>query len=413
MGENKACDPTLKVVAVKVLSERGSTRATFYPQSNKIVTLRQRTHVAWLDSISEIMVATYDHASEEWGSTVKVGTGQDNHGGPALTCDSEGYLHIIFGPHSGPFQHCRSARPNDASQWIKLPDFGNNATYPSVVCDEKNTVHIIYRGGNNPRKLIYQRRPNRGLWSAPRILARAPIKSGYTHYHCELAIGPDHTLHVAYDIYFNGAATCAGHMVSANRGDTWTLADGSQLVLPVTPETDAFFKRAEPTLRTFNIACDTQGHPWISVKGPEGIELYHHDRKRWEAIQLARTLPSEVAADQLSGYVSMTLDSKDGLYVMTSLADGIVLLHSANKGQSFQLLPVFPRDENMPHRGPNIERPTGHHRVDVPWLMFCTGEKGPDCFGEGLWNVTRAVRLTTTTESRKSSADGDQSRRGP
>ena len=400
-GVNEARDPTLEVAAIKVLSERGSTRATFYPQSNKIVTLQQKTHVAWLDSISEIMVATCDHACGEWGSAVKVGTGQDNHGGPALTCDSEGYLHIIFGPHHGPFQHHRSARPNNASQWIKLPTFGENATYPSVVCDEKDTLHIIYRGGSDPRKLIYQRRPKGGPWSVPRILAQAPIKSGYTHYHCELAIAPNNTLHVAYDIYFNGTATCAGHLMSVNRGDTWSLADGSPLDLPVTPETDAFFKRAEPTLRTFNITCDMQGQPWISVTGPQGLELYHHDGKRWNVIPLARTVPPEVAVDQLGGYISMTVDSKNRLYVMTTLAGNVVLLYSVDKGRTFRLLRVFPRDENLPHRGPNIERPTGHHRVDVPWLLFCTGEKGPDCFGKGLYNVTRAVRLTTTAGIRE------------
>ena len=35
------------------LSENGSGRATAYADYNKIITLEDKTHVAWLDSISE------------------------------------------------------------------------------------------------------------------------------------------------------------------------------------------------------------------------------------------------------------------------------------------------------------------------------------------------------------------------
>jgi len=387
----------LAVASVKQLSARGSTRATFYPQSNKVVTLDGRTHVGWLDSISEIMVAGYDHGSGRWDESVKVGTGYDNHGGPALTCDSEGYLHIIFGPHHGPFQHCRSVRPNDSSTWTKLPDFGENATYPSIVCDEADTLHMIYRGGGGAPKLLYQRKPKGGQWTSPRVLARAPIESGYTHYHCELAIAPDRrTLHVAYDIYYGKTAKCAGHMMSVDRGNTWTLADGSPLKLPVMPEADAFIARAEPTLRTWSMVCDSKGRPWISVKLPEELRLYHHDGKEWRWLVPARLTSPELGAGKLGGYIPMTVDAHDRLYVMATLAGSVVVLFSPDQGKSFQLLHVCPPHEKLPHRGMNMERSTGHHRVDVPWLLFCTGEKGKDCYGKGLFNLTQVVRLSVT-----------------
>ena len=55
----------LEIAQAKRLSEHGSTRATRYSGTNKIVTIGGKTHVAWLDSISHTMVATYDHASGE------------------------------------------------------------------------------------------------------------------------------------------------------------------------------------------------------------------------------------------------------------------------------------------------------------------------------------------------------------
>lgn len=143
----------LSATGVKLLSERGSTRATRYATANKIVTLGRKTHVAWLDSISRTMVASFDRESQSWSQPVHVGEGTDNHGGPALTCDSGGFLHIIFGPHAGePFQHSRSARPNDSTEWVRLPRFGVHPTYPSLVCDPDDTLHLVYRGGKERRQ---------------------------------------------------------------------------------------------------------------------------------------------------------------------------------------------------------------------------------------------------------------------
>ena len=80
------------MASIKRLSVHGSTRAARYAAANKIVTLKGKTHVTWLDSVTQTMVATYDHATRTWADAVKVGDGKDNHGGPALTRDSEGHL---------------------------------------------------------------------------------------------------------------------------------------------------------------------------------------------------------------------------------------------------------------------------------------------------------------------------------
>ncbi|MFQ5810465.1 MAG: BNR-4 repeat-containing protein [Armatimonadota bacterium] len=380
----------LRVASSKVLSERGSTRATFYSQSNKIVTLDGKTHVAWLDSISEILIATYTHATGTWSPPIKVGTGVDNHSGPALLCDSQGYLHIIFGPHTGPFQYCISARPNDAAEWVKQEDFGVEGTYPSAVLDSDDTLHIIYRGGAGAvRRLVYQRKPKAGPWSDLTELAASPLKSGYTHYHSALTIAGDQALHVAYDIYYNGAAKCAGHLVSRDRGDTWTLADGSRVELPVTPSADAFFRRTDEALKVSSVVCDSRGHPWISVTGPE---LWHHDGERWlltrpEGVEELPPAEGPFAPGPLG------IDSRDRLYWFGGLDGKAVVLCSTDGGRDFDLLLVADPDPAMPHRGTSIERPTGHNTVEVPWLLYSSGAKGPDVYGKGIFNRATAVRL--------------------
>jgi len=376
------------MVLTRRLSVHGSTRATRYATANKIVTLKDKTHLAWLDSVSQAMIATYDHATKTWADAVKIGDGKDNHGGPALTCDSEGHLHVVFGPHADPFQHRRSARPNDSSQWVTLPNFGDQATYPSLVCDADDTLHIIYRGGPDPRKLLYQRRPRNGNWTTPRVLAQAPIKSGYTHYHAALTIAKTQALHISYDIYFAGAAKCAGHLVSSDRGDTWCLVDGSPLGLPVSPDSNAFFKRSDSQLKTVGVCCDSEGRPWITVTGPE---VWHHDGKVWQCFEPAKRVASGIDARGLRGIGPPSIDSSGRLHLAAMLAGDVVMLVSEDRGETFTLRRVLRRHKRLPHVGLSLERPTGHHVVDAPMLLFSTGEKGPDCYGRGIYHEVHVL----------------------
>ena len=82
-----------------LLSSEGSGRATAYLESPKIISFEGKTHVAWLDSPTEgfrIRIRTLDQKTGVWSKTYTVGVAQDNHGGPALTIDGEGYLHIVY-----------------------------------------------------------------------------------------------------------------------------------------------------------------------------------------------------------------------------------------------------------------------------------------------------------------------------
>ena len=81
------------------LSASGSTRATAYNWSNKVVTRDGKTHVVWLDAVSTVCGRSYDHASGEWSDTVQIDTGADNHCNPSLTMDAEGRLRLCYGPH--------------------------------------------------------------------------------------------------------------------------------------------------------------------------------------------------------------------------------------------------------------------------------------------------------------------------
>jgi hypothetical protein len=377
-------DPStqLTVAATHELSDFGSDHAAWYPQANKIVTFRGRTHAAWLDAKFNTMIATYDHASDAWSEAVLVGDGKDNHAGPALTVDREGYLHIVFGPHHHPFQHARSARPNDATEWVKLPDIGAKATYPSLVCDGSNTLHIIYRtSATVPISLVYQRLPKGGRWSRPRMLARPPEgHKGYAHFHSSLAIGRDDALHVSYNIWLGDDPRAGGHMKSVDRGDTWALVDGTQLELPITPDKEhAFFRPPAKGLKMNAMAIDSRGHPWITINVHGGPELHHHDGEAWRILTpMCDNWPRELTTWRWH----VSVDPRDRVYLLGNLGPrvtigdysggqgGIVVLRSTDRGQTFRPIEVLPSNEERPYTGLSIERDTGHNDAETPHLLI-------------------------------------------
>ena len=378
------------------LSEQGSTRATRYTQSNKIITLEGKTHVAWLDAGSKTMIRTYDANIEQWGESVHVGTGRDNHGGPALTCDSQGHLHLLFGPHHNPFQHCRSRLPNDSSDWISVSEFAQKATYPSVVCDEQDTLHFIYRCSfkSEPWRLMYRQKPKDSDWSEPVAIASAPDK-GYAHFHSAITIANDQSLHIAYNIYHGGRANFAGHLISQDSGETWTLADGSKVELPTLTTSDAFFRSTAVGLKVWAVVCDCDGHPWISLhdNAVGQTELFHWNGREWDVIKPAERILGASQIDTIGVEGCLTIDAKGRLYLAAYHEDDLVVLKTEDNGVSFEVCAVIPLADGERIMGPNLERPTGHNSVDMPWLIFYRGDRGTDCIGKGILNDVYGLRL--------------------
>ena len=160
-----------------LLSRQGCGRATGYAESNKIVTWRRRTHVAWLDSPPEgfrVRVRSCDRDTGEWSPMVTVGHAYDNHGGPALTVDSAGYLHLVYFPHHHPMCYRRSRRPGDASEWEDEIRFGERLTYPTLLCGADDTLVLSARRrfADRPWEVELWERPPDARWQRRRVLLR-------------------------------------------------------------------------------------------------------------------------------------------------------------------------------------------------------------------------------------------------
>ncbi|MBK8857217.1 MAG: BNR-4 repeat-containing protein [Opitutaceae bacterium] len=223
-----------------LLSEEGCGRATAYHESSKIITSQGRTHVTWLDTPAEgfrVKVRTLEHATGQWSPGYTIGDAADNHGGPALTIDGQGYLHVIYYSHHHPFRYRRSVRPNDASEWGPVEEFGLHLTLPAVVCAADGTLILTARRSydDKPWELELWNKPPGGKWTrrGPVLSSRHP---GYVQFAASMAWAPDHQrLFLSYRIYEmpgydnknTDAITQVGCITSPDAGQTWTKLNGS------------------------------------------------------------------------------------------------------------------------------------------------------------------------------------------
>ncbi len=383
-----------------LLSNQGCGRATGYAETNKIVTLDGKTHVAWLDSVDgtfPVRIRTLDRNSGNWSATYTVGNAYDNHGGPALTLDSQGYLHIAYHPHHHPFRYRRSKRPNDASQWGPEEQFGTKCTYPTMLCGPDDSLYLTCRESDvNPWVVNLYKKPAGGTWKKIGPLLRAQRK-GYSHYQEALVWGPDfRTIHLSCRIYDGGQARVVGYLRSPDAGKSWQRYDGTPVELPATAETVTAIASEKELkgLRCANIAVDNDGKPhllycaaspapsraWIARPDDSGV---------WQSLSLqeaASTLPIKGGLT-LPG--CMTFDAENRLHAAMSIinppegestwghaSNEVVLIQSSDQGRSFSARLVADPDSAASRWLPNLERPTGHNRVESPGLIYTSGPPG-------------------------------------
>jgi hypothetical protein len=388
-------EPTLK--ELHLLSTTGSTRATAYAASNKIVSTETHIYATWLDRPSKIYIAVFDKQTQLWSTPFLVSIGEDNHACPTLAIDTHGFLYLISGPHHGPFRFQKSKTPYTIDDWGAVEFVGNTGTYASMVVDSKGVVHVCYRGGSMPRRLMYVRRNLEGIWSIPQELVKAAIPPQYTQWGNSLLIDAQDRLHLGFHRYTTkDKGSAAGYLYSEDGGATWKNASGMIQKTPVTLANPVWFiNNTSIDLRVGNVAIDQQNQPWISVIFYDGAisnkaALYHYDKEHaiWRIKSLLPTI-EEVYPGYALGDVTVTFDRDYNLYVGAAIkeaGDGwdgitsrITLLFSSDHGEHFNPLIISPTDGIPGSWLPTIERPTNPQPIDLPSIMFTRGGRGAGC----------------------------------
>ncbi|MEQ8767866.1 MAG: BNR-4 repeat-containing protein [Planctomycetota bacterium] len=403
-----------------IVSEQGSGRATGYAETNKIITWRGKTHVAWLDSEEgafPVRIRTLDHQTQRWSEVRTIGGAADNHGGPALTIDGEGYLHVVFYPHHHPMRYRRSLNPNDASAWTEVTEVGERATYPTLVCGPDGTLILTCRESRSEEPWVVRlyRKPPGEPWSKGQTILRSEHK-GYSHFQEALAWGPDHeTLHLSCRIYSGKPVRghTVGYLVSRDFGRTWTRRDGEAVTLPATAKTvDVIASEPEGAsigLRCGTLAVDGSGRPWVIYSSydsrPPRAFLSTPGESGWRREEL--TLPPEYEGWGLNLPGGLAFDDQGRLQAVLTMmrpapeseetlwghpTSEIVLLEWKTEGASPSVRALTEMRLDRPRWLPNLERPTGFNEIGTPSLLYTDGERG-EKLTDMLSNGVHWVRL--------------------
>lgn len=402
-----------------LLSTEGSGRATAYVESPKIITFKDKTHVAWLDSPEEgfrVRIRTLDHSTGQWSETWTLGEAENNHGGPALTVDGDGYLHVLYYSHHHPFRYRRSIRPNDASSWTDYAEFGEDLTYPALLCARDGTLILTARRSyaDRPWELEMWRKPPDKPWQRQGPLLRSRY-TDYAQFAASLAWGPDHsTLHMGMRVYEmpegygTDPLTTVGYMSSRDGGLTWSKRNGKTITLPATAETFEVIAsgkgREGRVLNAGSIGVDPQGKPHVpySVRIQDSSQAYlasPMEDGRWRHLHLNPFLPPAFREGGLfmHGGVAFGKDGQPMILatVMDIGVDGIawgdlstevVSFRSNDHGRTLTGEIAGMPDPDSPRWLPNIERPTGYNEMTVyPGFIYTDGVRG-DTLGDRLSN---------------------------
>lgn len=419
------------------ISTTGSTRATSYNWSNKILTLNGKTHVVWLDAVATVCGRTYDHKTGRWGEIVRIDEGSDNHTCPCITADGDGYIRLTYGPHGvhadwnqARIKWKRSERPGSLDGWEPVGEgykafwscFGYNATAASIVHTPSGLDAVVCRGGEHPPQTVFHAQRAMGGWTSAKPLFCQEIEPQYTHHYGHITCASDGALYAACHFYNigggdNQAVTGdksrmrsygAAVIRSADLGETWTDLRGQVIHTPTTYTHDIAIPPLDQNVYVNTITVDSSDTLWALTLNPglesDTIWLSRWTGQDWHTQQIESCLPEGRTAVESM----MTLDTRDRLHIVVTAVEPsqmgvashwghpsseVFHLYSDNKGESFSCTQVSPADPDVANWLPSVPRSGPHHPVEELTILYTHGDVGqgvsPDTKTE-VWCVRMA-----------------------
>jgi len=248
--------------------------------SNKVIELADRFIATWIDVVNgatQIMLAVLDYDFNVISRTV-IGPAQNNHGGAWIGLDSQGYLHIIYGPHFEPLRYRRSLTPNNFTDFTPEEWFGTVQTYPSGFFGPNDTLYVTVREGygdfGSYGHLELYKKPVGQPW---RIVSRILVnrEPGYAAFNAVLFIDTSNRMHLSLVVHEGtinstyGASQIAAYIFSDDFGRTWRNSSGPIASLPATVEqTDQLYIGGldrDTVIQNGTIAVDSAGTPQMLI----------------------------------------------------------------------------------------------------------------------------------------------------
>ena len=291
-----------------------------------------KTYIVYQGDNDDPYITAYNHATEVWQNPVKIGTNPlsngDGHGCPCILIDNAGYIHCLWGAHTGTVQYAKSTNAEDITLWTAKSSPADG-TYFSLMQLSDNKIYLFYRAGGDGANWHYRSSTNNGdTWNAATDLLDGDGGSGDG-----FAIG----------VFRKGASDiihCIGNKGTSNanrqnvyylyfNGTNWKNIGGDNLTIPILPEASILaYDTGEDwsVLPTFhsdssnNVKIAFQlGHTDNPINGGAGVFNYkflYHNGSDWVITDIG------VAGDHHADCVGGVISSDDGNTITVYLVSG-------------------------------------------------------------------------------------------
>ena len=136
-----------------LISRNGSSRATAYPNLNKIDNIGDLFFISWLGIDKNTFkpnITYFNTKNKKFGKIFIIDESYDNHGVPSILIDKKNIINIFYYPHSHAIRHVRGKLINDSTlSWSFNKKIGNHLTYPNPINYKDSLILLFSRKTTN------------------------------------------------------------------------------------------------------------------------------------------------------------------------------------------------------------------------------------------------------------------------
>lgn len=328
----------------------------------------------WLDPA----IMSFSHKNNTISGPYKIGDNKlaklnDMHGSPALTIDSGGYLHVVYGGHgfvnNGEMVHAISKRPKDPREWRYLKNIDPNTTYPNLNKINNGTIIYSYRSGGHRDSWLVSYSINQGetFGNTEEVLSSGKIRFDekyflkdnklsfwksinqsyyYDSWYASFFSGSNDSVHMLFRYHacandfgtdYHNERRVNLYYARRDKDGHWYNISGKKLSLPISREyanrNNIIWKseviKGKGKLKGVvfsHLTTDISGNPYISLMSGTAqwrkeLENKYIGIGNLEAGKFVFKIAPDIGVIKVLGKNALELQSDDGKYITTSQGD--------------------------------------------------------------------------------------------
>lgn len=272
---------------------------------NSLVTYKETQYIAYYDENKNVVLGKRNINSKDWELKVTPykGDATDAHKSISIMIDGDGYLHMSWGLHGGPFNYCKSVEPGSLELTPKMSMTGfkeKSVTYPEFYRLANGNLLFLYRdgGSGNGSLMLNSYDIKTQKWKT--IQDGWINGEGQRSPYWQMIIDNKRTIQISWVWRETGDVATNHDMCYAKSEDgglTWKKSTGEAYSLPITATTAEYALKIPEKSELINstvMAVDEKNNPYIvsywKIQGgsiPQYRIIYKKDNV-WQTQQISK-----------------------------------------------------------------------------------------------------------------------------